>query len=118
MKLIEAFQGYINIEDMDKMLKPEKGWEKKKIEGTYEYVYEKHLKGKPYFIRIYTTVSVHKEKVRKIGSDAIRIIGFIKKEDKIEPRTKSIVVKRTDNWRTNLYNGVNKIYHYLKNKTE
>ena len=50
MKLMEAFQGFINIEDMAKMLKPEKGWEKKKIKGTYEYVFEKQLRDKPYFI--------------------------------------------------------------------
>jgi hypothetical protein len=77
-------------------------------EIVYDFSINSDLK-----IRVYTSISKTSGMRREKGKDAIRTFLFNIKENK--PKSQSMKVYRTENWKTNLQNKIMELYNKGKN---
>ena len=102
---------YVKItkEEMDDVLKAEKGWVRN-VTG-YEYVYDFHLSQVPVIVKVMSSVRVQDGQGRNRGSDAIRVFavkkaGMGKDARVVSGLLKSKRVYRVEGWRDNLKTAV------------
>ena len=92
----------IRTDEMERfLLSVHPGFKRIHINGTFEEVYEAPTKNDPeVYIRIYTSISVNYDMSRPKGTDAIRIVLYHKKMDRII--CSETTTKRLRNWKTTM----------------
>jgi len=106
----------VTLEDMDRLLKrsyrvlrPTKG------ESRGEVYYDLNLSDNKIFIRIWTSIRPRSGQGAGVGQDAIRVTMVTKGGKPLVP--KGTIVKRTQNWRSNLMDRVNGLLEDYEAKT-
>ena len=108
----------IQLSEMKELFKAEKGWiflDPSSNSNIKEYVFDLELKKHPgVFVRVFSSISVHTDSVRKCGEDAIRVCAFDTKKKR--GLVKSLRTNRTKNWRINLKNRVVEVLKLTKER--
>jgi hypothetical protein len=81
--------------------------DKLKVEHAQEYVFGEKYLGERIELRIYSTISTVTHKPRSTGEDAIRVLLYDTKRQKIVDKAKR--THRTKNWRENLQKKVERM---------
>lgn len=92
----------IQLEEMEELLKPEKGW-RRNTSGN-EYVFDWHMKGYPIVVKVLSTVSVFRDRPKNYGSESIRVFAVMKagldeKAKILGGLVKAIRLRREPTWR-------------------
>ena len=104
-------------EDMDNLLKEDKGWLCNK--SGNEYVYDYHLKSYPIIVKVLSSIKVDENRKENKNSWAIRVFAVKTDGDITKPKivcglVKAKTVWRTENWKDNLQKAVYSVINSSK----
>lgn len=107
----------VTLDDMERFLK--RGYRvlrPKKGESRGEVYYDLNLSDNKIFVRVWTSIKPRSGTGADVGQDAIRVTMITRGGKALMPKGK--IVKRTQNWRTNLQDRIDELLEVYESKTE